>query len=144
MALTYIIGLTIQIIDFRKWMYKNDFAVLEKVDEIYGVYDDEWWSDFENRLASLDAIQYSGKIAFENQPDLFSEHCDRTWYDAEIEVENQLKDLYSNLRECFHQWILQLNPPLESRKIGLVIKDFVFFEFQLYENFRSFIWYKSI
>ena len=31
MALTYIIGLTIQIIDFRKWMYKNDFAVLEKV-----------------------------------------------------------------------------------------------------------------
>lgn len=72
--------------DFREWICNNDFDVLEKVDEIYGVYDDEWWSDFENQLASLDAIQYSGKIAFENQPDLFSEHCDRTWYDAEIEL----------------------------------------------------------
>lgn len=40
-----------------------------------------------------------------------------------------MKDLYSNLRECFHQWILQLNPPLESRKIGLVIKDSVFLNF---------------
>lgn len=115
--------------DFRKWVYENDFAVFEKVDEIYGVYDDDWWSDFENQLASLDAIQYSSKIAFENQPNLLSEHCDRTWNDAEIEVENQLKNLYSNLRECFHKWILQLNPPLESRKIDLGIKDSVFLNF---------------
>lgn len=80
-------------------------------------------------MASLDAIQYSSKIAFENQPDLLSEHCDRTWNDAEIEVENQLKNLYSNLRECFHKWILQLNPPVESRKIELGIKDSVFLNF---------------
>lgn len=115
--------------NFYEWMNENNPDVIEKTDEIYGICDEEWWSDFENQLASLDTIRYSSEIAFENQPDLLSEHCDRTWNDAQIEVENQLEELYSDLRECFHEWILQLNPPLESRKIDLITQDSVFISF---------------
>lgn len=115
--------------NFQEWMYENNPDVIEKADEIYGICGDEWWSDFENQLASLDAIRYSSEIAFENQPDLLSEHCDRTWNDAEFEVENQLEGLYTDLRECFHEWILQLKSPLESRKIDLITQDTVFLNF---------------
>lgn len=54
--------------DFQEWMYENNPDVIEKADEIYGICDDEWWSDFENQLASLDTVRYSSEIAFENQP----------------------------------------------------------------------------
>lgn len=54
--------------DFRKWVYENDFAVFDKVDEIYGVYDDDWWSDFENKL------------------DILSEHNNRIRYDTNVVI----------------------------------------------------------
>ena len=38
-----------------------------------------------------------------------SEHCDRTWNSAQIEVEQSLDSLYARLKEGFHEWILQLN-----------------------------------
>ena len=31
--------------DFQEWMYENNPDVIEKADEIYGICDDEWWSD---------------------------------------------------------------------------------------------------
>lgn len=42
--------------NFHEWMNENNPDVIEKVDEIYGICDDEWWSDFENQLASLDVM----------------------------------------------------------------------------------------
>lgn len=115
--------------NFQEWIYENNPDVFEQVDEIYGFCDDEWWSDFENQLASLDAIRYSSEIASENRPDLTSDHCDRMWNDAQIEVENQLEELYSELRKCFREWIMQLTPPLESKKVNLIIQDSVFVNF---------------
>ncbi len=115
--------------DFREWLSENNCDLINRIDEIYGNCDNDWWSDFENQLASLDAIRYGGEIAFENQPDLMSEHCDRTWNDAEIEVEHQLENLYSELREYFHDWIVQLNPPSNLRKINLEIHEAFFINF---------------
>ena len=51
---------------------------------------DEWWSDFENQLGSLDILEYASAVASENVPDLMSDHCDRMWNDAQIEVEQSL------------------------------------------------------
>lgn len=115
--------------EFQEWMYENNPDIIEKVDEIYGICDNEWWSDFENQLASLDAIRYSSEIASENRPDLTSDHCDRMWTDAQVEVENQLEELYSELRKYFHEWIMQLIPPLASRKIKLITQDSIFINF---------------
>lgn len=49
-----------------------------------------------------------------------SDHCDRMWNDAQIEVEQSLDGLYSDLRSCFRNWILQLNSPREDKKIELI------------------------
>ncbi len=105
--------------DFRVWMYENNSDVMNRIDDIYGLCDKDWWSDFENQLASLDALRYGESIAFENQPDLSSDHCDRMWNDAQIEVEQNLESLYADLRACFHDWILQLNKPCGAKKIKI-------------------------
>lgn len=115
--------------DFRKWMQKEHPDVMTDFEEAYGECDDEWWADFENQLASLCIIEYADNIAYENQPDLMSDHCDRTWNDAQIEVEQSLDSLYANLKECFHDWILQLEKPSSGKKIKMEIEGSVFLNF---------------
>lgn len=115
--------------DFRIWLSETNCDLLCRMDEVYGDCDKEWWADFENQLASLDAIQFGEQIAFENSPDLMSEHCDRTWNDAEIEVERQLDSVFYDLRESFHDWILQLNPPSRHRKVIFKYSDAIFINF---------------
>ena len=58
-------------------------------------------TNFKNQLGSLDILEYASAIASENVPDLMSGHCDRMWNDAQIEVEQGLDELYSNLRSSF-------------------------------------------
>lgn len=115
--------------NFREWLSENDCDLLDQFDKIYGDCNSDWWKDFENQLASLNAIEYSGSIAFENQPDLMSEHCDRTWNDAQIAVEQELEGLFSSLRQDFHDWIIQLNTPVYARKIKLEAKEALFVNF---------------
>lgn len=103
--------------NFRHWLQENDWYTLEQIEEIYGECDNDWWADFENQLGSLDVIQYSTIIASQNRPDLSSDHCDRTWNDAQVAVEQELEGAYSNLRECFHKWVKQLREPKKSRMI---------------------------
>lgn len=115
--------------NFCEWLSEYDCDLLNQFDEIYGCCDPDWWKDFETQLASLNAIEYSERIAYENQPDLMSEHCDRTWNDAQIAVEQELEGLYLSLRQDFHDWILQLNRPNPSRKITLNTIDSLFVNF---------------
>lgn len=115
--------------NFREWLSENDCDLLYQFDKIYGDCNSDWWKDFENQLASLNAIEYSGGIAFENQPDLMSDHCDRTWNDAQIAVEQELEGLFCSLRQDFHDWIIQLNTPVYARKIKLEAKEALFVNF---------------
>jgi len=115
--------------NFRDWMENNYPSILEDVENVYGYCNADWWADFENNLASLDAVEFSSNIAFENQPDLLSDHCDRTWTDAQIEVENQLNTIYTEIRERFHEWIIQLNKPHTDKKVKIEQNDSVFFTF---------------
>lgn len=115
--------------NFREWMSENHPDTMNRVDEIYGSCTEEWWCDFENQLASLDALNYGETIACQNEPDLASEHCDRMWNDAEIEVEQALGSLLSDLRECFHLWIEQLNNPQSSQTIKIENTNSCFLNF---------------
>ena len=101
--------------NFRDWLYDNEPSVIQDIEEAYGCCDDEWWCGFENQLGSLDILEYASAVASENVPDLMSDHCDRMWNDAQIEVEQNLDGLYRNLRSCFRDWILQLNSPREDK-----------------------------
>lgn len=115
--------------DFRYWLDNNYPLLLESVEEVYGYCDSDWWGDFENNMALLNAVEFSGRIAYENEPDLLSEHCDSTWTDAQIEVENRLNAIYNEIRERFHEWIKQLNNPNNDKKIELTLNDSIFFTF---------------
>ena len=123
--------------NFRDWLDETNPEILNRVDEIYGYCDSKWWSDFENQLASLDALRFGGEIAFVNPPDLLSDHCDRTWNDAEIEVEQQLEALYSDIRLCFHDWIIQLNPPAIEKKVKIETVDSIFINFNYTKTLES-------
>ncbi len=122
-------GINSSYLNFSDWMQMQNSDVIEDFENAYGECDEEWWADFENKLASLDIIEYASQIAFANQPDLASDHCDRMWNDALIEVEQQLDGLYSELRRCFHDWIMQLNKPLAEKKIKLQTDNSLFLNF---------------
>lgn len=115
--------------NFRNWLYENNSSVILDIEEAYGYCDEDWWSDFENQLGSLDILEYASNIANENTPDLTSDHCDRMWNDAQIEVEQNLDGLYRDLRNCFRDWILQLNPPREDKMIELIRENSCFLTF---------------
>lgn len=123
--------------DFYDWMVKENPNILNEFEEVYGYCDDNWWSDFENNLASFNVIEYAQQIAFENPPDLLSDHCDRTWTDAQIEVEENLKRVYNRLRRCFHDWIVQLDSPNEAKRIKMQIDDAVFLTFNYTQTLES-------
>lgn len=114
---------------FKDWMYKNYIEVISSVEEIYGFCDEDWWCRFEEQLASLNAIEFGEQMACEHTPDLMSEQCDRTWHEAGIEVEQELKNLYSNLRVCFRDWIRQLNSPSKDKIIKIEKSYSVFINF---------------
>ena len=115
--------------DFRDWLKSTHQSVMWDLDEIYGSCGVEWWGDFENNLADLDVFQYASAIADENTPDLMSDHCDRTWGDAQAEVEYNLGGLYSDLRKFLRKWVRQLNKPSEECQIRLEIQNSRFINF---------------
>ncbi|MDE6560283.1 MAG: bacteriophage abortive infection AbiH family protein [Muribaculaceae bacterium] len=116
--------------DFRNWLEKTNNDLFYQINEIYEVSDkDKWWSDFENRLAMLNAVQLAAHFAYENNPYYLSNHCEFGWDQAAIEVELQLDRLFSELRGYFHEWIAQLNTPLQDKKIQLDIQDTFFINF---------------
>lgn len=116
-------------ISFRLWMGIVYSRVLSDFEDAYGYENEDWWSNFENNLASFEVISYAHDIAYDNEPDLTSDHCDAMWDNAQVFVEETLKELFNNLRGCFHEWILQLKEPNEAKRINLQVEDSVFFTF---------------
>jgi hypothetical protein len=114
---------------FKEWieLYHHEFFF--QMDEIYGWCDSDWWKDFENNLGKIDVMEYAQRIASENPVDLSSDHCDSMWNDAQIEVENQMKELYGNLQSLFEEWVAQLNEPDSQKRIYIDVHDATFLTF---------------
>ena len=47
-------GINSSYLNFRDWMQMQNSDVIEDFENAYGECDEEWWADFENKLASLD------------------------------------------------------------------------------------------
>lgn len=122
---------------FKEWLNKTNVDLMQRIEDIYGVYNDEWWCEFENQLASLDILDFSNKVSFENLPDLADEHCDRMWEDAQFEVEHQLASIFSELKKHFHNWIMQLNAPNPSLRLKLDLNDSLFLNFNYTKTLES-------
>lgn len=114
---------------FYEYLADYHPGLLSKINETFIDCDVEWWSDFENNLGELNIYSVAGEVAYENRPDLFSEHCDRTWNDAEIEVNNKLEVLFNDIIETFHEWILQLNKPTPELILDIHTQESLFLTF---------------
>lgn len=115
--------------DFYKFLSEYHSDLLCEVDDAFENCDSEWWGDFENKLGELNVYSVARKIASENRPDLLSDHCDRTWEDAEIETRNKLEELFDRIKETFHEWIMQLNKPVAELSLKIETKNSVFLTF---------------
>lgn len=124
-------GINSRYIDFHNWLAKVNPDLMYQIKEIYDICDNDdiWWSDFENGLALLDVVQFSGQIAYENDPYSSLELSAEIWHQAAIEVELKLGRIFYELRSCFQEWIIQLIPPMPERKISLKTQDSVFINF---------------
>ncbi len=130
--------------NFNNWLSENDSSLLEDLENAYGQCDSEWWNDFENKLADMDTFTFAMDIANDNIPDITSDHYERTMSDAEIEVENQLSNLFQCLKEKFREWIQQLNAPQENKRLRIDVTDSSFFTFNYTKTLESFYHINSV
>lgn len=116
--------------DYRRWLEDKEFwDLFETIDGLFGYTDDDWWSHFEENLASVETLKIASEEAFQNYPDFGSDSFrDRDWYDAELSVERKMKDAYNDIVHSFNKWVLQL-PSGNSAKIIKIEKDSIFLTF---------------
>lgn len=115
--------------NFREWLGMHYSGLLDMMDEIYGFCDGDWWSDFERNLGKIDVMGYAQQVAIENPVELASDHCDSTWTDAQIAIENKMTELKNSLQACFEEWVEQLNAPSADKQIYLDSADAKFLVF---------------
>lgn len=107
--------------DYRQWLENNElWSIFETIDGLFGYTDDDWWSHFEENLASVETLKIASEEAFQNYPDFGSDSFrDRDWYDAELSVERKLRDAYNDIVHSFNKWVLQLPDGNLAKKIKI-------------------------
>lgn len=113
--------------DFYKWANENHKDVLVEIEEKVGQLDDEWWCNFENNLANIDAYEISQTIASENVPDLSDDHVDSQWNDAQIYTEQLFESVYDDIKEIFEKWVQNGIKPTNINRLISLNKEQSFF-----------------
>ena len=86
--------------NYAQWLEETGSEVLDEIYETFGDCDSNWWSGFEQNLASINTIEYASNIAQEHVPDFASdEFRDRDWYEAEYAVEEKLSEMFNDLKQ---------------------------------------------
>ncbi len=116
--------------DYRRWLEDNEFwGVFETIDGLFGYTDDDWWSHFEDNLASVETLKIASEEAIQNYPDFGSDSFrDRDWYDAELSVDRKMRDAYNDIVHSFNKWVLQLPDGNLTKKIKIE-KNSIFLTF---------------
>ena len=115
---------------FRKWLDENDCDTLCEIEDNFGYNTDEWWSRFEDNLASIETLRVAYEEAFEHYPDFGSDDFhDRDWYEAEFATEQRLNKVYYDIAIAFERWIAQLPHGNNKKKIKMNYEDSLFISF---------------
>lgn len=117
--------------DFYEWALANHENVILEIEEKIGrPLEDEWWNDFENNLANIDAYTISQTIASQHVPNLLDDHVDRQWGEAAISTEQLFEEVYDDIKMIFEDWIQKGIEPTDKRRlISLNRKDSFFLTF---------------
>lgn len=125
--------------NFYTWALENYGRDIADLEEKLGGLDEDWWSDFENNLANINAYEISQNIAFENEPDLLDDYVDRQWNVAQIYTEQLFDGVYTDIKMIFEEWIQngikKTNP---AKLVSLKIKDSFFLTFNYSDTLEEF------
>lgn len=113
--------------DFYKWANENHEDVIVEIEEKVGSLDAEWWYNFENNLAKINAYEISQTIASENVPNLSDDHVDSQWNDAQIYTEQLFKSVYDDIKEIFEKWVQNGIKPTNLNRLISLDKEESFF-----------------
>lgn len=113
--------------DFYKWANENHKDVIVEIEEKVGSLDAEWWCNFENNLANIDAYEISQTIASDNVPDLLDDHVDRQWNDAQIYTEQLFESVYNDIKTIFEEWVQNGIKPTNLNRLISLDKEESFF-----------------
>lgn len=99
---------------FAGWLAETDHHIFRLVEEYFSA-DDEFWADFEQRLAEFDAdqaVQYAMQF-----------HSDERHGDFQYECEQIATGLSAGLRGRFSEWIRRLPIPARSDVARPIVID---------------------
>ena len=125
--------------DYRKWLeYNERWAILETIDNLFGYTSNDWWSHFEENLASVEALRIAMENTCENYPDFGSDDFkDRDWYTAELSVEQYIKDGLIAIKNSFREWVEALPKGNSNKMIKIKKEQGIFLSFNYTETLES-------
>ena len=125
-------------LNYRDWLERNKPSVLCEIDDFFTSVDDNWWSNFETNLTTVEMLQIAYQSAFENQPDFSSDDFkDADWYRAEHDVRIKLESAFSDITQSFKEWIKSLPQGNIAKKIRIRKEDSLFLTFNYSETLES-------
>jgi hypothetical protein len=96
--------------DFGSFLKAHDSKVYGLIEEYFAV-DDEFWSDFEGRLANFDADTLKDHASDMLVPYSADDWSDSFHHDYQFEIEQVVEQLSTGLKSQFANWIRQLEIP---------------------------------
>ena len=125
-------------LNYRDWLERNKPSVLCEIDDFFTSVDDNWWSNFETNLTTVEMLQIAYQSAFENQPDFSSDDFrDADWYRAEHDVRIKLESAFSDITQSFKEWIKSLPQGNIAKKIRIRKEDSLFLTFNYTETLET-------
>lgn len=124
-------GMPTAFVDFYHWMINHSyFDAITKIEEIYGITDDKWWSDFEKSLGEVEMYEYAIEQTRENYPDYGSdEFREGDRYAASYQAELDITQMVDEMKSRFSEWIETMQVPNVTKKLPISIKDAFFVSF---------------
>mgnify|MGYP003399935755 CR=1 FL=1 len=114
--------------NYAEWLKKTNPDIYYKVENAYGIQNEDLWCDFEHLLGMLDVQEHAERIAYdryptqkqlENSTDKEFDNLKR-WYElSPDEAREEFEDLFEDIRSSFREWVEQLNAPNIACKIPI-------------------------
>lgn len=104
--------------------------VLKEIYEFFDIGEDNWWSTFEENLATANMLDFAIEAVKENNPDYGSDDfSDGIWEAAKDSVMEKLEEIYEHIREAFRAWVCQMPEGKRTKMIHMDIENGVFLSF---------------
>lgn len=132
--------------NYAEWLKKTNPDIYYKVENAYGIQNEDLWCDFEHLLGKLDVQEHAERIAYdryptqkqlENSTDKEFDNLKR-WYElSPDEAREEFEDLFEDIRSSFREWVQQLDEPDITQQMPIYKKDSYFITFNYTDTLQT-------